>query len=179
MPQGEAADRPRGPRGYNAAMKRALPLWLTVGLVLAAPAFAQTGAPPANVAANLEYTRDTLRTQRNFIVGGSLGLTDAEAKPFWPIYEAYHKEVDRLDDRDAQLIEQYLRLGAGVSDEQARRMLEESMAVRESRLVLRRKYLKRFGEVLAPRKLVLYMQIEGKLDAMVAADLARSVPLLK
>jgi hypothetical protein len=51
--------------------------------------------------------------------------------------------------------------------------------VREERLGLKKRYVKRFAGVLPPKKLMQYFQIDSKLDALVAADLARAIPLVR
>lgn len=139
--------------------------------------------PPAvsaqNVANNLEYSRESLKTQKRTIIGGSVALSEAEAKAFWPIHDAYERERDRIDDREAKLIEEFLGAGAQMTDARARAMLDEVVGLREERLGLKKRYVKRFADVLPPKKLMQYFQIDSKLDALLAADLARAIPLAR
>ena len=38
------------------------------------------------------------RADRKAIVGANMNLTEAQAKAFWPLYDAYEKRMDKLED---------------------------------------------------------------------------------
>lgn len=141
---------------------------------LSLPAAAQ--APPEGAAG---LTRESIQTQKRFIIGGSLPLDAAEAERFWPLYEEYQKELAPVGERQARLATDFARSYATLSDTQARAMMNEAIAIDEQHLELRKKYLKRMAGVLPARKLALYFQLESKLDAVVRYDVARTLPLLK
>ena len=102
----------------------------------AAVAFSQ------NVGNNLDYTRASLKAQKRAIIGGSVAMSEREASAFWPIHDAYERERDRIDDREAKLIEEYLASGAQPSDARARTMLDEVVGLGEERLALKKRYVK-------------------------------------
>jgi len=141
---------------------------------LASPLTAQ--APPEGVAG---LGRESIQTQKRFIIGGSLPLDAAEAERFWPVYEDYQRELAPVGERWARLVADFARNYRTLTDSQAQAMMSEAIAVDEQQLALRKKYLKRMAAVLPPRKLALYFQLESKLDAVVRYDLARSLPLLQ
>ena len=141
--------------------------------LIAAASFAQ------NVGNNLDYTRQSLKAQKRVIIGGSVAMSEREAGAFWPIHDAYERERDRIDDREAKLIEEYLAAGAQLSDARARAMLDETIGLRDERLALKKRYVKRFGAVLSPKQVMQYFQIDSKLDALLAADLARAIPIVR
>lgn len=142
--------------------------------LLAWPAAAQN-----NVADQLNYSRQTLKAQKRTIISGSIPFTEGEEKAFWPIVDDYDKERDAVDDREVRLLQEYIVANGNLTDQRAMIYLNETLKIREDRLAVRRKYMKRFAGVLPPRKLVQFFQIESRLDALLAADLARAIPLMK
>jgi hypothetical protein len=143
-------------------------------LSLVAPALAGQ-----NVGDNLEYSRQSLKAQKRTIIGGSVAMSEKEASAFWPLHDAYENERDRIDGREAKLIAEFVAAGAQLTDARARTMLDEVVGLREERLALKKRYVKRFGEVLSPKQLMQYFQLDSKLDALLAADLARAIPLVR
>jgi len=57
-------------------------------------------------------------------------------------------------------------------------MIDEALRIEEDRVKLKRRWLKRMEPVLPPRLLARYFQLESKFQAVVAADLARQIPLV-
>ena len=70
-------------------------LLLTILVVLAVPAFAQN---PTTTAANadMEMLMQKIKADRKLLVAANMDLTDAEAKQFWPLYDAYQKELEQI-----------------------------------------------------------------------------------
>jgi len=141
---------------------------------LAPPVAAQ--APPDGTVA---LSRESIQTQKRFIIGGSLPLDAREAERFWPLYEEYQRELAPVGERWARLVSDFSRSYQTLTDAQSQAMMNEAIAVDEQQLALRKKYLKRMAVVLPARKLALYFQLESKLDAVVRYDIARTLPLLR
>jgi cyanate lyase len=140
--------------------------WLVVG-----SATAQT------VKETLDITRQAVETQRRVLVSGALPLTDAEAKAFWPLYDAYEKKRRSVELRANQLVADFMAGAASLTDAQAKAMLAEALAVDEARLELRREYSERMARAIPPRKLVRFFYIDNKLDSVVRADISKQIPL--
>jgi hypothetical protein len=149
--------------------------------VLAAAAVIFLAAPlaiPQTVKDVLDVNRASLEAQRRVLVAGAVPLTDAEGTAFWPLYDAYEKERRALDERENQLVADFVATAASLSDSQAKAMLGEALKVSQQRLSLRSSFLERMGKTIPPRKLVSFFQIDNKLDAGVRADIARQIPLV-
>jgi hypothetical protein len=58
-------------------------------------------------------------------------------------------------------------------------LIDDYFDVEADRLKVRTKYVRRFGDVLPPKKLVRFIQIENKLDTIVQVDLASEIPLIE
>ena len=59
----------------------------------AVPAFPQE--KPAN---NLEIVHEKLKADKKLIVAKYLELTESEAKRFWPVYEDYQKDLQKINE---------------------------------------------------------------------------------
>ena len=151
-------------------MKRAT---LTVTLALAA-----LSAAAQDVAQSLELSREVVDQQKRMIVAGSLPLSDQEADAFWPLFDEFQKELKKIDGREDRLVAAFAAEYHDLSDARARAMLDEALQIDEDRLKLAREWMGRMTPVLPPRLLVRYFQLENKFQAIVAADLARQIPLV-
>ena len=146
---------------------------LTAVLVLAAlPALTQ------DVAQSLELSREVVDKQKRMIVAGSLPLSDKEADAFWPLFDAFQKELKKIDGREDRLVAAFSAEFATLSGDRARGMLDEALQIDEDRVKLTRRWVERIAPVLPARLLVRYFQLENKFQAIVAADLARQIPLV-
>ncbi len=146
-----------------------------VATVLAA--LATPLAPAQTVKDALELNRQAVEAPRRVLVAGSLHLTEAEAEAFWPLYDGFEKDRRQVDERTNQLVADFVAAGSGLSDTQATAMLNEALRLDDERLRVRRSWLSRMSKALPPRKLVLFFQLENKLDSVVRADVARQIPL--
>ena len=135
-------------------------------------------AAPQDVAQSLELNREVVDSQKRVIVAGSLPLSDEEADAFWPLFDEFQKELKRIDRRSDRLISEYSAEYATLAGARARGMIDEALSIEEDRVRLKRRWLKRMEPVLPPRMLARYFQLENKFQAVVAADLARQIPLV-
>lgn len=146
----------------------------------ALPAFAQAPAAAAKPADNMQILRDKLSGDKRLVVAANMDLTEAQAKAFWPLYEAYQNDLHKINDRLALLLVNYGKQYASntVTDAGALKLMNEYILVDEAEIKLKRAYALKLGKVLPGRKLVHYLQIENKIRAIVKFELAREVPLI-
>ena len=127
----------------------------------------------------IELTRTVIQAERQAIVASNMELPDDVGVRFWPLYREYRNEVSRIGDRRVKLITTYAQNYENLSDETANWMVSEFLAIEKANSALRESWAPRFGEVLAPKQLARFYQIENKLDAIINYDLAGSIPLVK
>jgi len=161
-------------------MKRLCPLLLAAA-VLAAPAFAQQPAPaPAPAPADdMQVLRDKVNADKKAVVAANLNLTESEAAAFWPLYEAYQKDLQRSNERLATVIVGYSKAynADSLTDAQAVKLLREAAAAEEASQALQKSAIDRFAKALPGRKLARYLQIENKIRAVIRYEIAAEVPL--
>ncbi|OGA22120.1 MAG: hypothetical protein A3I02_05635 [Betaproteobacteria bacterium RIFCSPLOWO2_02_FULL_67_26] len=153
-------------------------LFIAVAL-LAVPAFAQ-GKPAADKPVdNMQILREKLKADKKLLVAANMELTEAEAKRFWPLYEEYQKSLHKINDRLAMVIVAYAKEynAKSLTDDKAKKLLNDSIAVEESEIKLKRATVPKLSKVLPGRKVARYMQIENKIRALVKYEIAGEVPL--
>jgi hypothetical protein len=149
---------------------------------LAAAILALCAAPMLLVAqskTDQELTRAAIDANRKVLVNANMDLTDKEEAAFWPLYDAYQKELDVLNKRTADLILDYADNYYSLTDEKAKELLDEFLDIDEDRVKLKKTYVKKFHKELAPKTVARYFQLENKFEAIVKYELARAIPLTR
>jgi len=149
---------------------------LIFAATLALPVLA---AEEESKASDMEILRDKIYADKKFIVAENMHLTDEEAKAFWPVYEAYQKDLNKINEHMARLINEYaLAYNKGaLLDQTARRLINEAIDIEIEEAKLRKTYAAKLNKVLPGVKVARYLQIENKIRAIVRYDLASAIPL--
>ena len=158
-------------------MKRLVMTMVMVG-GLAAAAIAQTA--PANTA-NMDILRQKIQGDKKLVVAQNLQLTEAEGAKFWPVYDAYQKDLQGINQRMTAVIVAYAdayRKGP-ISDDVAKKLLDESLAVDEAEAKLKSSSAPKILAALPAMKAARYIQIENKIRAAVRYELAAGIPLVE
>jgi len=142
--------------------------------IVADPAFAQE--KPAD---NMQIVLEKVRADKKFLVAENMELTEAEGQAFWPVYDRYQDELFLLRVRTAKLIADYASALPKMTNDIARSLLDEVLAIESLGVMLRQVYLSEFRRVLPEVKVARYYQIENKIQAALFYELARNIPLAK
>lgn len=143
-------------------------------MVLAVNAFAQD--EPAD---NMQLVIEKVRADKKLLVAENMQLTETEAKAFWPVYNQYQDELFLIRARTLKLIQDYRDAYERMTDDTARKLLDEYMNIESLTLKLRKAYLPRFRKVLPETKVMRYYQIENKTQVALYYEIAASIPLIK
>ena len=131
---------------------------------------------------NMDILKEKVKADKKLLVAANMNLTDAEAMTFWPLYDGYQKELEQINQRLMTTIKAYAdayNVGKGeISNDQAKKLLSEALAVEGSEVKLRQLYAAKLGKVLPGTKVVRYLQIESKIRAIVKFELAAQIPLV-
>ena len=158
---------------------------LIAAFAIALPAAAQTkGAAPAAAdkgTMNMEILREKVKADKKLIVAHNMKLTDAEGKGFWPIYDAYQKDLGAINDRMVKVVTEYADAynKGPVLNPAAKKLLNDALAIEDAELKLKRAYVSKLEKVLPDVKVALYMQIENKIRAVLKFELAANIPLVE
>ena len=152
---------------------------LAIAATIALIGFAAVAAAQSQPADNMEIVKEKIRTDKKLFIATNMQLTEAEAKTFWPVYDAYQAELAKLRDREVKLIEKFAVNYETMSDDVAKNLLDDSLAIDASHMKLRQSYLAKFRGVLPDKKVARYYQLESKIDAVMDFEMARRIPLVK
>src|SRR3974390_1747060 len=157
-------------------LRYVLPLMMAF---LAAPALSQTKPAADKPADSMQVLREKLQGDKKVLIAANMNLTEAEAKAFWPIYEAYQKDLYKLNDQIATTIVAYAKEynANSLTDAKARQLLDQSIAIDEAETRLKKSYMPKLAKVLPGRKVARYMQLENRVRALVRYEIAGEVPL--
>src|SRR5262249_50393548 len=134
------------------------------------PVFAQAPTSPDS---NMQILREKIKADKKLVVAANMELTDAEAKGFWPVYEAYQKDLQSLNERMKKAILSYADgyNNRTLTDEQAKQLANEALAIDEQEIKMRRACAAKLSGVLPGKKAARYMQIESKIRAALRYEL--------
>jgi hypothetical protein len=143
---------------------------------LAIPAAAQQ--KPAD---NMQILMEKVKADKKLLVANNMGLTESEAKGFWPVYEEYQKDLTAINQRIIKMIESYAAdyRAKSLTDEKAKKLIEEMVAIEQAEAGMKAAYAPKLGKVLPQMKVARYLQIENKIRALVKYELAGGVPLIQ
>jgi hypothetical protein len=147
--------------------------------LFAVPAFAQTAG---SADTNMEILMQKLKADKKLLVASNMELTDAESKAFWPLYDAYQKDLGKVNEELGKTISEYAdayNQGKGsISNDTAKKLIHQAISVEEQEVKLKRSYADKIGKVLPAAKTARYIQIENKIRAVIKMELAKQIPLV-
>ena len=140
------------------------------------PAWSQD--KPAN---NLEIIHEKLKADKKFNVAKYMELTESEAKRFWPVYEDYQNDLQKIHERLGALLSSYAAdyRSQSLTDEKARKLLDEWISLEQDEVKQRSAYASKVVKALPGKKAARYLQIENEYRMLMRYDLAATVPLVQ
>ena len=130
VPQGEKR------RSQCATVTRCFLALAAFVLVLPVFSFAQT-------ASDMEILRQKLKADKKLIVASAMQLTEAEAKGFWPVYDAFQADLDKINGQIGQVIKTYAEVYRAdtLTNDKAQELLGEVLKAEQAELDLKRAYV--------------------------------------
>ena len=154
---------------------------ISTAIMLMTLGFAMAGLAQDKPASNLESVHEKLKAEKKLIVTKYMELTESEAKRFWPVYEEYQKDLQKIDQRLLNLLQSYAAdyRNNSLTDEKAKKLLDEWIAIENDDAKRRASHAPKVMKVLPPKKAARYLQIENEYRILVRYDLAAIVPLVQ
>jgi len=147
---------------------------LLVCMVWVAPVVAQEGSSKS-----MELVRDAAKSNKKALIAVNMQLTPAEEKGFWPVYDSYQADLDKITERLGKLIVDYAKEfnADSLSDAKAKELMKSYLACEEDIIKLKKSYLSKFDAVIPGKKVMTYYQLENKIGAIIRYDMAGQIPL--
>ena len=148
-------------------------------LCCAGPLYAQESGKADT---NMDILMQKIKADKKLVVAGNMALSDEEGKKFWPLYDGFQTELVQINQRLLKTISEYAEAynnGKGaISNETAKKLLDEALAVEEAEVKLKRSYADKIGQVLSSAKTARYIQMETKIRSILKMELAQQIPLV-
>lgn len=130
---------------------------------------------------NMEILRQKVKADKKLVVAQNLNLTGPEGTAFWPVYDAYQKDLQQINQRMAAAIQAYAEAYSKgpVTDATAKKLLEQTLAVDDAEAELKTASVPRILAALPAMKAARYIQIENKIRAVIRYELAAIIPLVE
>ena len=128
---------------------------------------------------SMELVRDAAKSNKKALIAVNLRLTPAEEKGFWPVYDSYQADLDKITERLGKLIVDYAKEfnADSLSDAKAKELMKNYLACEEDIIKLKKSYLSKFEAVIPGKKVMTYYQLENKIGAIIRYDAAQEIPL--
>jgi hypothetical protein len=152
-------------------------------ILIAFAAVAALGATEATLAQATNSRDDTellisqIQTDKRAIVLSALQLTDPQVQAFTPIYDEYQREMKDLMTRGSEIINKFAANYGAMTDDAAKDIMKDFFKVRDDRNAILEKYSKRMQKALPPTKVLQWLQVENKLNALLDVEAAASIPI--
>ena len=125
-----------------------------------------------------ELLRQDLATQKVALITEVMQFTDEEADVFWPLYREFDFEGSKIGDETLKLIKDYASNFENITDEKAVELMNKNFDLKKKGLELKRGYMKKFSEVIAPARAVKVMQVMNQIDMIIDLQIASQLPLV-
>jgi hypothetical protein len=116
-----------------------------------------------NVQSYIDLLRKDLRQQKDEIMGSMMLLSAADAAKFWPIYSDYDVALAKLNDQRIENIKQYAHSYNDLTDEEADRLIQKSVAFQKERAELLVATYEKVKQALGGVTAARFAQIEHQL----------------
>ena len=128
---------------------------------------------------DMQALRAAVKADKRAFVASTMRLSDVEAKRFWPIYDAYQRNVDANNRQRVVAVQEMMVRDKPLTNLAAKQYANELLALDESEIKARRTMRNRVMRALPAVKAARYMQLEEKIRAVLEYDIATTVPLAR
>ena len=164
--------------------------WVVLPILIAPPGRAQTEtakespvAAPSNanseqnIQAYIKLMRADVRQQKAEMMGAVMALSAADAAKFWPIYNDYDAQLNKLNDQRVANISEYARNYDQMTDEKADELMKNAMTYRTQRTELLERTYERMKQTLGAITAARFVQVEDQLLEIIDLQIAARLPV--
>lgn len=127
----------------------------------------------------IEILKSEIKTDKKAIITETMQFTEKESSAFWPIYNEFEYELEKLSGKRISNIKDFAANYDSLTDAKADELIKTSFSFQNDRLSLNEKYYKKFAEALTPIVAAKYMQLENQIQLILDLSIAANLPLAK
>lgn len=132
--------------------------WMTIGII--ATLFMSAFAQPKH-----ESKKEEMQAKKVAFIATELELSTEEAQRFWPVYNEYQAEIDkiRMEQMDnMKVMMEARKSGTNLSDTEIEKIMTARFANQSKLLEMEKKYYERFKKVLPMEKVARFYAAEER-----------------
>ena len=154
---------------------------LAAALLFARQVIAEDKEDKGSVNTNMEILMQKVKADKKLLVAANMNLSDEEGKNFWPLYDAYQKELEKQNQQLGKTIMEYADAynKGPVPDDTATKLMKQVFSVEKAQVKTKHEYAEKIGKVLSASKTARYIQIETKIRAALMYEIAKQIPLVE
>ena len=132
----------------------------------------------AGLTENIESILAEIRSYKRDYIEEKMHLTSEEKEKFWPVYDKYQEALRDLDEDYVLFVWANMEDTLISSNDKAQTIIKEFLDIETKRIELIKTFAGQFGEVLPPRKLIRYLQLESRAKTYMNNRVEKMIPLL-
>jgi Spy/CpxP family protein refolding chaperone len=152
-------------------------------ILLAFAAMAALGAADTTLAQASNTRDDTellisqIQTDKRAVVLAALELTDPQVAAFTPVYDEYQRDMKVQFESAVEMLNKFAANYGSMTDDAAEDILKDWFKLRDGRNSIMKKYAKKMERVLPATKVLQWVQVENKLNALLDVQAASVIPV--
>ena len=127
----------------------------------------------------LTLLRKNIRSIKKQLIADNLTLADTEATKFWPVYEQYSADQEKINDTRTAIIKEYSDGFGTLTDDQADNLIRRWLDTDISASELRQKYVPILRKVLPGKKPATFFQLDRRISMMIDVQITSQLPLVQ
>ena len=127
----------------------------------------------------INISRKLINDKRNTALAFNMSFTQEEKEKFWPLYREYREAMGKVGDKRMAVIVDYADHIDAMTESRAKQLLDRSFGVDKETIKVKEKYVRKFRRILPETKVVRLMQMENRMDTLVAMKIAEGIPLME
>lgn len=140
---------------------------------------AATDSQETNIRAYIELLRVDVKTKKTAIFTEIMQFNDQQAAKFWPIYNEYDIELQKLNDQKLAGIQEYAKNYGNMTDQKADELATLALELENKRNSLKKTYYEKVREQLGGIIAARFLQIENQLLMVIDLQIASSLPIVE
>lgn len=120
----------------------------------------------AQTAGDIALAKSAMTIERKAVFSQNMGLSEDDAKIFWPIYEEYEAKKALTFEQSLKNLMDIAENFEAMTDEKAAEIIAEVLKNQQKDLKLLNQYQKKISKALGAKKAFRFVQIEEQITAI-------------
>ena len=152
-------------------------LFRTLPVQAAAASAAPSETRKTNLEAYATLLRENVPDEKEQLIALVMFFDEADAAKFWPMYEQYRTELDKLNASAAASMDDYVRNNGHLTEQQADQIVHNQTQFQSQRAALLDKYYGQFKAALGPVTAARFFEAENQLLSLTDLQLSSNLPV--